>query len=236
MSLHANYPDPQALWKNELKTLEFLSTNLVVSKYFNELSYNALLHANYLKENVNSHISFEAKLNLTVENKKRSVYVGAVVTSKLGEDKSDVHDWISYYLAVSDNAVVPRRLLRKYHFDFVGGATHNNHSHPAFHLQYGGKLSQYLLAEGLTEKHLNPWLSNPRITFYPVTLALVLDVVFCEFPSLETRKIAENHLWRDLIKANEVFIIKPFYEEMMTFITSGAHNRDHLVRDYCYGR
>lgn len=236
MSLYYSYPEPQILKRNELATLNFLLSNVFINKHFHDLASQANIHFYSLQGKSNAGIDFHAKLDLVVERKVRRVYVGAVITSKDGEKHTQEHDLVSYYLAVSDRAEEPKRLLRKYHFDFVGKSTNTKQPQPIFHLQYGGKLPEFLINDGLDDEGLHSWLSTPRLIFYPVTLALLLDIAFCEFVSETTRKLVETSEWRALIKKNEDLVIKPYYEEMRKFLYSSDYNNNCLARDHCYGR
>src|SRR5205807_1724557 len=85
---------------------------------------------------------------------------------------------ISYFLAVCQrkrkgNAVV----MRKFHFDVCDGAARRRQEQPVSHFQYCGSFHQYLADIGCTERQFEQmyhWLSEPRILYWPMSLALLV--------------------------------------------------------------
>ena len=239
MSLDAEYPPSVKLKQNELKTLRFLYTQPFVTKLFPELAGAAqtyYFNINTPKKLRSSSFNFEAELNILIERKLRRVIIGANVIDIEKTRNQYEYNLVSYSLSICARSKSPLRLLRKFHFDYTIPDQKTNQPVPIFHLQYGGKLSNYLLTLGLSDKRIHPWLSIPRLNHHPITLALLLDIVFCEFRSEQTHRLVERDEWRKLIKENEELIVKPYYEKLNRFVQSNDYNQNCLIRDYCYGK
>ena len=124
--------------------------------------------------------------------------------------------------------------MRKFHFDYAPKKALEDKK-PIYHLQYGGKATPMMKELEVEDDQILPWLSSPRIISIPVNLALLLDMVFCEFSSEVTNGITERREWRDFIKYNEELILCPFYGRVNQFLTS-EHKFDFLLRDFYYGK
>jgi len=235
MSISQGYPDPIDLKKNELKTLEFFYTDSLFSRFFPGLSYAAKNYVTFFGNNRKRiqavSFSFEGDLDLSVEGKERKVFIGANLASRKQTNQWN-HDMVSYSLCVCARNKTPLGLLRRFHFDY---ACLVGQPGPIYHFQYGGQLSPHQLSNGLTDRELHSWLSVPRLSHAPVSLALLLDMLFCEFVSVEAKKIVEHPQWRDLVRTNEELIVRPYYQNLAGFIGSAGYTRDRLIRDYCYG-
>jgi len=44
-----------------------------------------------------------------------------------------------------------------------------------------------------------------------MTLGLLMNTVFCEFPTEDTENIRKDSAWKNLVRRNEREILKPFY-------------------------
>lgn len=230
------YPNPKELKQIDLKTLEFLYTNSFINKQFSKLAsaaQNYLLTINKPKQPT---FIFESELNLLIEGKIRRVIIGANVISAEEKKNRYKHDLVSYSLSICARNQYPFRLIRRFHFDYAVPEKKTRQPIPIFHLQYGGKLSTYLLELGVNDRKIDSWLSIPRLNHYPITLALLLDIIFCEFRSEQTHLIAERSEWRKLVKENEELVVKPYYRTLYQFVQSNAYNDKCLVRDYCHGK
>lgn len=237
MSLDAEYPPPFKLKKNELKTLKFLYTQTYITKHFPELASAAEIYyynLRDLKKLKKSRFSFEAPLNVYIEGKIHRAYIGVNVLDTEVRRDQYIYNLVSYTLSVCTKGKSMIDLLRKFHFDYSADNDNTKQPQPIFHLQYGGKLSKYLVDQGLNDAALHAWLSVPRLNHHPLTLALLLDIVFCEFQSEDTHCIKEREEWRSLIKENEKLVVEPFYAKMHQFIQSSNYNVNCLIRDFCY--
>lgn len=112
--------------------------------------------------------------------------------------------FFSYVLSICNGDV----LLRKYHYDYecIEGK-----EKPLFHLQYGGKpLPSQTTYGGVDE--LSPWLSEPRLFYTPMSLALILEQVFLEFPDDTTNKIQKDNSWKGHVRDSQKELLAPFFE------------------------
>ncbi len=224
---HINYKEFIA---NEMKTLGFVQgfaplktsfPNLVEEcyKYFFLNKGKNALHRDALK--------FNCYLDLEIENQNSKVILGC--------DLSPSYSLATYSLSIcrqkEDNS---HEILRKFHFDYE--PTYSEIApKPVYHLQYGGKLNDGLDSLGVSIETIHPWLSVPRINCTPMNFALLLDLVFCEFPSEITSRIREDNRWRGLIKNNEDIILVGYYKQIHQFLTGNHYRSSKLLRDYQYG-
>lgn len=142
---------------------------------------------------------------------------------------------VSYSLSICDLECKNPKLVRRFHFDYDLSSVKTNQSIPIFHFQYAGELSPYLKKLGVSNQHMNPELSEPRVYYQPVTLALLLNLVFNEFRNEITNKILQTPEWFALIKANEEKVLKPYYKYCNEFLQSAKNDKKLFTNDFCYG-
>ena len=121
----------------------------------------------------------------------------------------------SYFICVIEGTGSPVKILRKFHFDYVTSRLDRRQVHPRFHLQYCGSLSpiKFLgISDDLIEP-LDPDVDGPRIFFRPMTLGLLMNIVFHEFPCSDTEDIRKRGEWLNLIRENEKIVLVPFYKK-----------------------
>jgi len=228
MKIEQNYPSFIAFRENEINTLNFLNTRPILKQYetlTNTIQTSYLENFSKAKKYPNSDFVFHCDFEMDVEGHKHIVIVGANVLYGFSI--------CSYFLAVVDKENT--ELIRKFHFDFALPSISTTNKVPTFHLQYGGKMSPQLVELGFNSDKLDHWLSLPRLNFSPINLALLLDMLFCEFRTEETNKIVEDPDWRSLIYINEKFISCNYFENIYRHITSSAYKKETLLRDFCYG-
>lgn len=235
MSISRGYPNPIELKQNERETLKFLSTQPEISKQFPDLASEAYLHYTQLidgKKLQNINIDFNSSLDISIENKIKKLFVGANLRSVREQRNLYGHEMVSYSIAICRG----QELIRKFHFDYSVPGIVTNQDVPVFHFQYGGKLSPHLQKIKIDDTKIESWLSVPRFNHQPVTLALLLDLIFCEFRTRETEKISEEPKWRALVRKNEELVVTQYYRNIADFIGSDKYNSDCLIRDYCNGK
>ena len=71
-------------------------------------------------------------------------------------------------------------------------------------------------------EELNPWLSEPRISYWPMSLALLIDMALHEFPDQRSAKFRADSHWRGLVHQQEVLLLGPFYQKCVEVIESGT--------------
>ena len=136
------------------------------------------------------------------------IFLGALITKHHSKDKIS---WMTHYLCIAENTYTKWRILRKFHFDYVT----EDKMHPYFHLQYGGELPPAMKVDGIEDKHLEPLLPKvrqPRIFFTPVTIALLMNMLFYEFQSDDTDIVREGLAWQRIIRENERKVLVRYYE------------------------
>jgi hypothetical protein len=124
-------------------------------------------------------------------------------------------------------------VLRKFHFDVApGGNPSQGQQVPQTHLQYCGEMSQYLGGIGCRSEQLaqmHPWLSEPRIFFWPMSLGFLIDMALHEFPDQASAKFRADSYWRSLIRKQETLILKPFYERCVEVIKNTNRENQTLA-------
>lgn len=216
---------------NEVKTLGFLRAQASVAKSFPELYTKAntaySFYSGVLKKTTPTCFKFGCELKMEIENKNRSLFIEAYVRQN--------YSLATYALCMCDSDNEEKKLIRKFHFDYDPKGNSSVNKKPKYHLQYGGKATPGLISNGISAGHLYEWLSVPRLSITPINLALLLDIVFNEFPSEVTQRVIEKSEWRDMIKANEDNVLVPYFLNVSQFINS-AHNSTYLFRDFVYGK
>lgn len=150
------------------------------------------------------------------------VILGAIIRKAPNHDKIVS---MSHYLCIVEGREPVRRILRKFHFDYVNEADYRRGAHPRFHVQYGGELTPAMKLMGVEDKHIQPLLPSvegPRIFFWPMTLALLMNVAFYEFPTTDTDTIKRTSEWLSLLRENERIVLAPFYELCCRFAGKDA--------------
>jgi hypothetical protein len=146
---------------------------------------------------------------------------------------------VSYCLVVCRLGSKGFPILRKFHFDITfasGGTKRQSQAHPSCHLQYCGEMLPAMAEMGVLQtqlNQLNPWLSEPRVFYSPMSLALLVDMAFHEFPDERSRKFRERPEWKDLIRKQEALVLKPFYEKCVDVITD-THDQKKTLADAFY--
>jgi hypothetical protein len=64
----------------------------------------------------------------------------------------------------------------------------------------------------IDDSHLDVWLSEPRLCYFPTSLALLINVVLIEFPNDKNKILVDSMEWRSLIRSNEDLILTPFFK------------------------
>ncbi len=218
--------------KREKKTLNWLKDSPRINSQFPNIAKSADVSYYNLpskdKDLGKTSLLFNSCFELFIARENRNVLIilDIQVTKNFGVS--------NYVLSISDNVTQPYNLVRKFHFDYINSFDETEPK-PSFHLQYGGLATPSLTNMGINTTHLDPWLSNPRICSYPINLALLIDSIFCEFISIETKAIVETSEWRQLVKENEDALLKPYIRNLNHFI-NGSHSSGFLIRDCLYGK
>jgi hypothetical protein len=204
-----NLIDAKEFLKREKKLLEYLRSRstaceiaLAAKKSFYNFGDNGY--------------TFQASWDVGQGEKSLNITVAGDIELTKGE-----FSFFSYVLCVCKNNVV----LRKYHYDFE---CNQGKDKPLFHLQYGGKPLPSLASYGGCED-LAPWLSEPRLFYTPMSLALILEQVFLEFPADVTTKIQKDNSWKGHVRESQKAILAPYFEQCKNKI-----DNDECLYAECY--
>ena len=241
MRIDESYPKPIDLKRNELKTLEFLRNNSFVNSNFMPLA----LTANDIYESLrdpkrleNLSFDFESYFELPFDGNEFRFHFGVIINSKkIGTVKRKnqyEYSMVSYYIGICVKESGKFKLIRKFHFDYDVNGNINNH--PIFHMQYQGKLSPKLSEHQYDDEHLEPWLSEPRIHHHPVTLALLLNLIFKEFNNEKTHRMLEDSYWKGFIRDNEDLVLTDYFLQCNDFLKKRKKSSSLFTKDFCYGK
>ncbi len=235
MMIDDRYPPPDEFISCEFKTLIFLKDNTSFVCGLPTLANDAYAyyseHYKNFRDSRKLNFNFESTFDVNVDGKDGfAAYVGGIIRLK----DSDKFNDISYYIAICRKNTPKPEILRKYHFDYAPAGNTRKQAHPVFHLQYAGKLSKKLKAKDIDDDHLDPWLSEPRLCYSPISLALLINLILQEFPSENNRKLVETSEWRNLIRRNENLILRPFFERCSSFLAEKGRKK-LFINDFYYG-
>ena len=201
MSVRDGYPSPTELIQNERRTLEFLKEDGQCHSHYPDLARRAGLVFDSTRSGPPG-LDFHGEWEGSCRNcRDLGVFLGCLIRARTPTEYEEV----SYCLAVRRG----KQLLRKFHFDYDATAK----DHPFLHLQYAGAKNRHLAASGVTDDGLHPWLSSPRLPFPPVSLALLLHLCFRELGDDWSEKFIARGPWRGLVRDNEDFMLRRFYDE-----------------------
>src|SRR5208337_795493 len=244
MDLSDFYPTPEDLIKSEITVLGHLRASTYIKERHPQVAQAA---EQWYYQNKASRSGFEFNTHLDLWHQPMHRKMGAfggfgrlrpnarLTNSALIRLNGRRFTNVSYCLSVCKlKSLLPAaraNVLRKFHFDVtaVDEATpHRRQPHPRCHLQYCGEMLRYMTDVGCTQAQLDqmhPWLSEPRIFFWPMSLALLIDMALHEFPDQDSAKFREENCWRGLVRGQEALILRPFYEKCVEIIrnTSGKN-------------
>lgn len=202
---------------------------------FVKFSYDAKTYSSALgskKKLRNSPIDFQSYFDLKIDSKWLRFHIGSLIQNDYSQ--------VTYYLAICDYNMINNtcEIRRKFHFDYDNGNGPSRQPHPRYHIQYAGTKPSGMDDHGaLYETVLYSPLSEPRLHYTPMSLALLLNCVFVEFRTELTNKISEDDEWREIIKMNEKKLLEPYYKKCKDFFAVGRHSSKNLfTSDYCYGK
>ena len=230
MKIDNCFPDPVQVIQCESRTLKFFKSNHFLNQEMPRLSEKA--YKCYRSDNkhvLRRGFEFESEFDIKIGSNKGIALIGAFIKAK---DKCQFEN-ISYYAAICENGELHKRLLRKYHFDYAPPGKTRRQPHPIFHIQYAGKLSPKLQEMRIDDSHLDVWLSEPRLCYFPTSLALLINMVLKEFPNDKNIRLVESTEWRSLIRSNEDLILAPFFKGCNRFFS--GREKKLFINDFYYG-
>jgi len=150
--------------------------------------------------------------DIDYSEKQCRIFLGATVNKEISD--GNIAN-ASYYMCVVEGTNEPHRILRKFHFDYMTACPDQRERHPRFHLQYCGRLPPQMKNLGIKDDLIIPLLpkvDGPRIFFWPMTLGLLMNIAFHEFPCDDTEQIRKRGEWQNLVRENEKMVLVPFYQ------------------------
>lgn len=195
--------------KLEKRTLKLLYDYL---SQWPTLSHSAGMAQKILYDGARDQFLFDIYWDICDDDKKYRILLGEVINKQISN--GSISNMTSYFCIV-EGADEPKKILRKFHFDYVTPRLDRVAKHPRFHLQYCGGLTPAMQGLGVGEElmePLEPFMERPRIFFRPMTLGLLMNIVFHEFPCNDTEEIRKRGEWLSLVRENEKRILVPFYK------------------------
>ncbi|MCF8371626.1 MAG: hypothetical protein K9H64_08380 [Bacteroidales bacterium] len=215
--------------KNEIKSLATICSRALFDSNFPELAtaisttYDRYRGETWKRKN---DFEFAADFEVEIENKNHRVVLHGIV-------KGDYEN-TTYSIGIC-SLEKPSELIRRFHFDYDHDNERLKQKAPVSHFQYGGKSGNGFNGKEFHTNLIEDGLSVPRFNFPPINLTLLLDIVFCEFRNELTAKVVEDPNWRSLVKNNEDFLWKHYYQVLASHLQSTRHKKENLLRDICYG-
>ncbi len=236
MSIHQGHLQYSEFVKNEIYTLNVLSGFTFLAQNFGELytevyehhsTYYTLAKKNLIEDRP---FKFGTHFDLKIDKTIHRFTIECQILPNFSI--------ATYVLGIfNDNREENPQVIRKFHFDYAV-PQEGQEPKPVYHLQYGGEPTPKIQYGDKENETLNPWLSNPRISYMPMSLALLLDYVFFELKEQNesANGIIERNEWRKLIKHNEERILKPYFSKVNEFLYGNKHRPEFLLRDFYYGQ
>lgn len=234
--INEGYPSPGELIKNEINTLERLKNDphLWQSESTCKLANDANVAYYQMKEARS--FDFESSFEIQVDGNPGIAFIGGNI---IPTDDGNGYNQLTYHFAICNGGEGPHKPLRKLHFDYAEPRSSNRQPHPVFHCQLPGDLTPAMAKAGCNIEHLYPWLSEPRLPYRPMSLALLINLIFIEFPDENADRFIARGEWRSLIKKNEELVLEPYYEKCYEFVKKRKDGRIRssqlITNDFFYG-
>jgi hypothetical protein len=253
MELSDFYPSAGDLIKSELSVLDHLRQNPYIKEKHPQVAIDAQM---FFPRNKGSHSGFEFGSYFDVwhgpidrnrvaarsrTNSKPNARL--TISARIELERGALTD-VTYCLSVCRiQSTLPLRLtiLRKFHFDVTvvsDAGQHRRQPHPRCHLQYCGEMVPYMAQIGCRAAQLEqmqPWLSEPRIFFWPMSLGLLIDMTLHEFPDQDSVKFRLDSYWRGLVRSQEALVLQPFYEKCVEIIRNNRGENRTLAEAFYIG-
>ncbi|MBU1678145.1 MAG: hypothetical protein KKD86_04730 [Bacteroidetes bacterium] len=241
-----DYPTPLILKELEYETFQYLRTRkelreeVIFQSFFQDI--NLFFQSISDKSKLNSNrLSFESGFDQLIDNKLYHIVVGFVLDGietrtapKKNKKSVSNYKFVSYSISIID-LVVEKKVIKRLHFDY---AISNEQPGPRFHFQFPGEMSTYIDKKGVdcakADADLSSWFEKPRIIFFPISFALLLEFIFNEFPSITTNKIKNDNNWLGIVKKNEEVLLKPYYQNCSDFFKSNHKPSNLFYRNFYY--
>ncbi len=226
MELEVFYPKPDELVQQEINVLDFLRNNTYIKEKHSEFARDV---GAYYTRNRGTDAGFEFFSHLDVshdQSRTAAPNLRLILAARILRNKQAYSD-VTYCLCVCRTRNLA--VLRKFHFDvtITTGDRSRTQPQPRSHIQYCGTMIPQMSQMGVRPGQLlpmNPWLSEPRILAWPMSLALLLDMALREFPNAKSERFRAMPEWRKIVRDHESLLLLPFLEQCTKVIknTSGC--------------
>jgi hypothetical protein len=220
--MRSSFPSVDDVYNLELRTLEFLGRSSRVKAISPDLMRSADSASSVLrgrrKAIFNARSRDEVKMldfetsfdSALIDGKTYRVHLGADVRVR-GSQFSQV----SYFLAIAESGTI----FRKVHFDLAHEPGARPPTKPSSHLQIGGELSENLKSMYVSDVYdglLKPELSEPRIFFFPVSLAISFLILVRDFRVGDFAELSGDQEFRKLMLTCEEKLLTKFVSHLRT--------------------
>jgi len=244
MELSQFYPSPDDLIKNELSSLEYLSESTYIASAHSEFVSHARM---YYSQYRYSHSGFRFASFLDVihpeirktrgsKSNRPKPNLRLIVAALIDQDKNAAYANISYALVVCRIKTKRPSILRKFHFDIVTTkSSSRKQEHPVSHLQYCGEMIPFMGEMGMSQSQLQQLhanLSEPRLFYWPMSLALLVDMVLHEFPDPASKEFRATPEWRKILRENEKLLLQRFHEKCAEIIADKGERKRTLADEF----
>lgn len=219
MDIGEFYPSADDLLGHEVKVLDFLQNNPYIKDTHPQFALDASM---YFQRNKGLRgFEFFSYLDVCHEQRQDAKPNLRLILAARIERDAEAYSNVTYCLCICRTRRLA--LLRKFHFDVTVTADSKGRRqpHPQCHLQYCGKMIPQMETLGVKPAQLNamnPWLSEPRIFAWPMSLALLLDMTLHEFPSAKSEKFRATPEWRAIVRTHETLVLRPFFEKCLEVV------------------
>lgn len=251
MELSDFYPSPIDLVESELAVLNHLRTDPYIKETHGELARHASTYYDRNRASNSRGFEFVSYFDVWHEPMRKPAggkgkpgthppNVRLLLAARIELERRAFRN-VTYCLAVCRIRANRVTILRKFHFDVTVGSEklkHRLHQHPRCHLQYCGKMVPQMTTMGCRDTQLeqmHPWLSEPRIFFWPMSLALLIDMALHEFPDERSKRFRASNEWRGLVRGQETLLLRPFYEKCVEVIVDARENNRTLAEEFYVG-
>lgn len=213
----------------DYKFLEFCRQDATVASKYPELCAEAGRASVYYREHNKEPIVFESFLELYDESNNKDYILFFGVTQK-SDTNGDLTDINYHFCKCLKEECDTSPVVRKYHFDSISANKAVKKPHPLVHIQYAGKPTKLMEEKGFCVekmKGMYPKIEGPRLPFMPMTLCILVNLIFKEYPTESSIKIMENNYWRAILYDCETSIIKTYYDCIYNFLND---NRSHKAK------
>ncbi len=247
MDLSEFYPSSADLIRSEIAVLNYLRDNPYVKANHEQLALDARKYHDSNRES-NRHNPRGFVFKSYFEVRHEPMHQGSAESARPGKRKPNVRLAISARIELENEAIRdvtyslavcrihPNRLtiLRKFNFDVTVGKNQEaggKQQRPQCHLQYCGTLVPHGCRQSQLDQ-MHPWLSEPRIFFWPVSLALLIDMALHEFPDVRWANFRESPEWRSLVGKQEALLLRRFYEKCGEVLDDKKGSYQTLAKEF----